>query len=173
MKLDNRWMMTIVTVVILAGVAASLAMAPPNQGSVAGPVGHPGGRVRGPFVGQFYGRRQGPIVGGGFMILKPAASALGMTPQALVTALRSGQTISSLAAAKGLTVTSLENTISTSIQSQLQALVTNGKLTQSRETQIYNRLEQNITSGNWITQLQNATKGGHRQQPFGRPGTRL
>jgi hypothetical protein len=107
------------------------------------------------------------------MILKPAASALGMTPQALITALQSGQTISSLAAAKGLTVASLESTISTSIQSQLQALVTNGKLTQGQETQMYNRLEQSITSGNWITQLQNAGKGGHRQQSVGQPTTQL
>jgi hypothetical protein len=140
---------------------------------VAGPVGHLGGRVKGPFVGRFYGRQHGPIVGGGFMILKPAASALGMTPQALITALQSGQTISSLAAAKGLTVASLESTISTSIQSQLQALVTNGKLTQGQETQMYNRLEQSITSGNWITQLQNAGKGGHRQQSVGQPTTQL
>jgi methionine-rich copper-binding protein CopC len=107
------------------------------------------------------------MVGGGFMVLKPAASALGMTPQALITALESGQTISNLAAAKGLTVASLESTISTSIQSQLQALVTNGKLTQSQETRMYTRLEQNITSGKWIAQLQNVGKDGHRHQSAG------
>jgi hypothetical protein len=173
MKLDNKWLMVIVTVVILAGAVAIVAMAPQNQGSVAGSVNHLGARVKGPLVGRIYGRRRGSIVGGGFAVLKPAASALGMTPQALITALKSGQTISSLAAAKGLTVASLESTISTSIQSQLQALVTNGKLTQSRETQMYNKLEQSITSGNWITQLQNAGKGGHRQQSVGQPTTQL
>lgn len=43
---------------------------------------------------------------------EPAASALGMTPQALIIALKSAQTISSLAAAKGLTVASLESILS-------------------------------------------------------------
>ncbi len=138
---------------INSGQSFFMGMGPFNRGSVSGSVyGTRGFRMGG---------------GGGFMILKPAASALGMTPQALITALKSGQTISSLAAAKSLTVASLESTISASIQSQLQTQVANGKLTQSQETQIYNKLEQNISSGNWITQLQNAGKGGHHRQAGG------
>ena len=100
------------------------------------------------------GNRKG---GGAFMTLKPLATALGMTPQAVISALRGGQTVAALASAKGTTVGTLQSAILSSVTSQLSQAVTNGKLTQAQESQIL----QNINSGNWVTQLQNI--GQHQQ----------
>jgi hypothetical protein len=114
------------------------------------------------FLGGFGGNRKGGMGnrtgGGSFMTMKPLATALGLTPKVLMSDLRSGQTISALASTKGTTVTALQSTILTSVQTQLAQSVTNGKLTQAQENQIL----QNITSGNWVTQLQNM---GQHQPP--------
>jgi ribosomal protein S13 len=126
----------------------------------------------GSVAGSVYGHRRPRGAMGGFMIMKPLASALGMTSQNLMSSLRSGQTISDLASAKNLTVAQLESTILTSIQTQLQQAVTNGKMTQAQETQIYSKLQQNINSGAWITQLQNrCQKHGHQQSGSSTPQT--
>jgi hypothetical protein len=90
------------------------------------------------------------------MTLKPLATTLGMTPQAVISALRGGQTVAALASTKGTTVAALQSAILSSVTSQLSQSVTNGKLTQAQESQIL----QNINSGNWVTQLQNS--GQHR-----------
>jgi hypothetical protein len=95
--------------------------------------------------------------GGAFMTLKPLATTLGMTPQAVISALRGGQTVAALASTKGTTVAALQSAILSSVTSQLSQSVTNGKLTQAQESQIL----QNINSGNWVTQLQNI--GQHQQ----------
>lgn len=118
--------------------------------------------------GNVYGQR-GPWNRGrmgGFMVLKPLAGALGMTPKALMAALRSGQTIAALATTKGTTVAALQSTILNSIQSQLTSAVQSGKMTQTQETTIYNKLQQNISSGNWVTQLQKMSQP-RPQQPSG------
>jgi 3-hydroxyacyl-CoA dehydrogenase len=94
---------------------------------------------------------------GAFMTLKPLATTLGMTPQAVISALRGGQTVAALASTKGTTVAALQSAILSSVTSQLSQSVTNGKLTQAQESQIL----QNINSGNWVTQLQNI--GQHQQ----------
>jgi hypothetical protein len=113
------------------------------------------------FLG-FGGNRKGGMGnrkrGGAFMTMKPLATALGLTPKVLMSDLRSGQTISALATAQGTSVQALQSTILTSVQTQLAQAVTNGKMTQTQENQIL----QNISSGNWITQLQNM---GQHQHP--------
>jgi hypothetical protein len=96
--------------------------------------------------------------GGAFMTLKPLSTALGMTPKDLISALRGGQTVTTLASTKGTTVAALQSAILSSVQSRLSKAVTNGKLTQDQENQIL----QNISSGNWVTQIQ---KIGQHQQP--------
>jgi 3-hydroxyacyl-CoA dehydrogenase len=106
------------------------------------------------------GNRNG---GGTFMVMKPLATALNMTPQALMSDLRSGQTISALASTQGTTVAALQSAILSSVQTQLAQAVTNGKLTQTQENQIL----QNINSGNWVTQLQNI--GQHQQSATSQP----
>ncbi len=133
-----------------------------NSGKPFGFMGMGFGRP-GSVAGSVYGKRRprGPM--GGFMLMKPLASALGVSPQTLMSDLRSGQTISSLLP-QGTTITQLEATILASIQSQLNQAVTNGKMTQTQETNIYSKMQQNIESGNWITQLQNMSQWhGHHQ----------
>ena len=119
---------------------------------------------QGSVAGSVYGKR-GPGRGftGGFMIMKPLASALGLNPKDLMSDLRSGKTISGLLP-QGTSMQQLESTILASIQSQLNQAVSNGKMTSGRESQIYSKLEQNINSGAWITQLQNmCQRRGHKQ----------
>jgi hypothetical protein len=108
---------------------------------------------------------------GGFMIMKPLASALGMNPKDVMSALRSGQTISDLASSKNLTVTQIESTVLASVKSQLDKSVQSGKLTQDQENQTYNKLEQNINSGDWITQLQKVCQNAPNQKPGGQQAT--
>jgi hypothetical protein len=126
-----------------------LGMGCGQQGSVAGAVYG----KRGPGMD----RNRGAM--GGFMILKPLASALGLTQPVLMSDLRGGQTISALAMANGTTVTALPGVILGSIQSQLASAVSSGKMTSAQETQIYTKLQQFMSSPNWDTQLQ---KIGHK-----------
>jgi guanyl-specific ribonuclease Sa len=119
-------------------------------------------------AGRVYGKHDPGM--GNFMIIKPLASALGITSKVLMADLHSGQTIAALAAAKGTTVAELQSTILGSIQTQLTSAVSSGKMTQTQETQIYNKLETSINSGDWITQLQKMCQGGF-QQPGGQPVT--
>lgn len=93
---------------------------------------------------------------GGF--LKPLADILGMTPQDVKSALKSGKTVADLAAAKGMTVTQLQDQMLTNLKNRLDKAVKDGKLTQSIADQIYSRKEQNIKSGDWIKQLEKCCK---------------
>jgi hypothetical protein len=99
-----------------------------------------------------YGR--GPGFGGP-MLLKPLADALGMDAKDVISNLQSGQTLSDLATAKGTTVDQLGSTVLSSIKSQMDKAVSDGKMTSDQETQTYSKIEQSISSGDWITQLQN------------------
>jgi hypothetical protein len=104
-------------------------------------------------------RQGGSRMGGGaFMTLKPLSTALGMAPKDVISALRGGQTVATLASTKGTTVAALQSAVLSSVQTQLTQAVTNGKLTQAQENQIL----QGINSGAWITQIQNI---GQHQQP--------
>jgi hypothetical protein len=85
-----------------------------------------------------------------------------MTPQAVISALRGGQTVADLASANNTTVAALQSAILSSVTTQLSQAVTNGKLTQAQENQIL----QNINSGNWVTQIQNI---GQHQHPASQP----
>ena len=89
-------------------------------------------------------------------LMKSLAKALGTTPKAVASALRSGTTVSALATAQNLTVAQVQSTMLTNIDNQLSKAVQNGKMTQNRENAISARLQQNISSGNWITWLQKA-----------------
>jgi hypothetical protein len=120
---------------------------------------------RGSVAGSVYGKRGFGM--GGFMVLKPLASALNLTPQTLMSDLRSGQTINTLATAAGTTPAALGTSILSSIQSQFTNAVSSGKMTQAQETSAYSKLEQSINSGAWITQLQKMCQGGGFHQKSG------
>ncbi len=116
-------------------------MGPGRSGSVAGSV-YSDGRQ---------GFRAG---GGGFIALKPLADALGIDSKDLISDLKSGKTVSDLAAVKNLTVEQLQSEILTSVKAQLDQSVSGGKMTADQENQIYSKLEQSISSGDWIAQIQ-------------------
>jgi len=100
------------------------------------------------------GGKHGP--GGGLKAtLKPLADALGMVPQDVVSALHSGKKISDLAASKGMTVDQVQGKMLAAVKTRLDQAVKGGKLTQTKADQAYSKFQQNITSGNWINQLQN------------------
>jgi hypothetical protein len=142
-----------------------------NKGMPFGFMGM-GSRNNQSVAGAVYGKQHGSRMGGSRgLILKPLASALGMNAKDLMSALRSGQTISALATAKGTTVAALQSTILSSIQSQLTSAVQSGKMTQAQETKIYNKLQQSISSGNWVTQLQKIRQPRNHQQSGGQQAT--
>ena len=107
----------------------------------------------------FFGMKMGGGkngAGGGFKVtLKPFADALGMAPQDVISALRSGKKISDLAASKRMTVGEVQDKMLAAVKARLDRAVKSGKLTQTQASQAYSKLQQNITSGNWINQLQN------------------
>ena len=85
-----------------------------------------------------------------FIVMRPLATALGMSQEDVAGALSKGQTVSSLAAIRGSTVAAIHSAILSSVTSQLPQAVSNGKITQNQATKIL----QSISSGAWIVQIQ-------------------
>jgi hypothetical protein len=127
----------------------------------------------------FFGMGMGPGkkgAAGRMLPLKSLADTLGMTPQDLLSALRSGKTVADLATSKGMTMAQVQDKVLAAVKAQLDQAVSQGKLTQDQEQQIMTRMQQSITSGNWINQLQKGCIARGKQQPGGQgqqaaPGT--
>jgi ribosomal protein S20 len=122
-----------------------------------------------PFFGMKMGGGKNGAGGGFRACLKPFSDALGMAPREVISALRSGKKVSDLAAAKRMTVGQVQEKMLAAAKARLDQAVKSGKLTQIQANQTYSRLQQNITSGNWINQLQNACqelpdRNPHQQQ---------
>jgi plasmid maintenance system antidote protein VapI len=88
-----------------------------------------------------------------FMLKIGLANALEMVPKDVASALRSGRTISDLAAGRNMTVAQVQATMLTNIKNRLDRAVQNGKLTQDQETRICGRIQLGIDSGNWVNSL--------------------
>jgi ribosomal protein S20 len=112
-----------------------------------------------PFFGMKIGGGKNGAGGGFKVTLKPLADVLGMAPQDVISALRSGKKVSDLAASKGMTVAQVQDKMLAAIKTRLDQAVKSGKLTQTQASQAYSKLQQNITSGSWINQLQNCCQG--------------
>jgi hypothetical protein len=95
-------------------------------------------------------RKRLPGSTGIFIVMRPLSNALGMPQDEIVSALSKGQTIASLASARGTTVTAIQNAVLNSVQRQLTDTVSKGRLTQNQASQVL----QSISSGAWIAQLQ-------------------
>jgi ribosomal protein S20 len=108
-----------------------------------------------PFFGMKMGGGKNGAGGGFKATLKPFADALGMAPQDVISALRSGKKVSDLTASKRMTVGEVQDKMLAAVKARLDRAVKSGKLTQTQSSQAYSKLQQNITSGNWIKQLQN------------------
>ena len=98
--------------------------------------------------------RRGPSFGGGFGFgfgpaglmgsINDVATYLGVTPAALLSDLRSGQSLADVAKAQSKTTAGLESTITTSVTKQLDAAVTANKLSKDQETKLLAGLAKNL-----------------------------
>ncbi len=71
------------------------------------------------------------------------AQGLKLTPEQLAAQLKSGQTLSAIATAQGLSTVQLQNLIATSLQNSLQPAVSSGDLTQKQVTTLVKRWQKN------------------------------
>ena len=73
--------------------------------------------------------------------LNDAAKALGMSQADLMTALRNGQTLSQIAASKGMDEKQFRTAFTAAVKGDLDTQVQNGKLTQAQEDAILGKLQ--------------------------------
>jgi hypothetical protein len=109
-----------------------------GSGGPGGMFGHPG--KGGPGFRRGAPRAPGAFGGfGGFGLMagiKDVTTYLGLTPQALMTQLRSGKTLADIATAQGKTADGLKAAITSAVTTQLDAAVTAGKLSKDQETKV-------------------------------------
>jgi len=117
----------------------------------------------GPRFGPGFGER-GPR--GGVRVKDAAATVLGMTVDDLMTALKDGKSLADVAAAQGISVEKLTADLLTQVKTQLDGLVSDGKLTQEQADNIYTQTESNID------QVVSDTSGFNFGHGFGERGPR-
>ncbi|SDW19173.1 hypothetical protein SAMN04489725_1035 [Alicyclobacillus hesperidum] len=92
-------------------------------------------------------------------LISTAAQDLNLSTSVLESDLKAGKTLADVASAQDVTVSTLVSDLETTIQSDLNAAVSQGKLTASQETNIQSHLD------SWITNWVNGTfpQGAHIQ----------
>jgi hypothetical protein len=100
--------------------------------------------AEGDFLFPFMGK--GPSWHGGAAIPQAAAQVLGMTEDEVMQELRDGSSLAEVAEAKGMSAEDFKAALLTQVRSQLDAQVTDGKLTQEQADQEYQRIQDNIDS---------------------------
>lgn len=73
------------------------------------------------------------------------AQGLHLTPDTLTTDLNSGETLSQVAAAQGISAAQLQTIVANAIQSGLQPVVASGSLTQKQVDRLVQRMQKNPT----------------------------
>jgi polyhydroxyalkanoate synthesis regulator phasin len=86
----------------------------------------------------------GPMQPGGVRVMDAAATVLGMTVNDLMTELKAGKSLVDVAAAKGINQEKLTADLLAQVKTQLDGLVSEGKLTQEQADNIYTQTESNI-----------------------------
>ena len=129
----------VVLFLIVLGVGAFLllpSITSANQGNATTPS---------PTVAATATRTLGPIAQAlrtnRMTIKSQIAQALKLTPKQLTTQLKSGETLSAIATAQGISATQLQTIISDAVTSNMQAEVNNGTLTQKQVDAIIKRFE--------------------------------
>ncbi|WAH36545.1 hypothetical protein [Alicyclobacillus dauci] len=89
-------------------------------------------------------------------LLPAVAKALGVTPQTLMSDLKSGQTISDVAQSKGVSQSTLVSQLKSDLQNRLDKLVGSGKLTAAKEQTILSNFDNHI--GQVLTHKFNQSK---------------
>jgi hypothetical protein len=94
-----------------------------------------------PQFGPRFGER-GPL--GGVQLTNAAAAALGMSVDDLTAQLKDGKSLVDVAAAQGISQEKLTTDLLAQVKSQLDGLVSGGKLTQAQADNMYSQTESNI-----------------------------
>lgn len=94
--------------------------------------------------------------------IQAVATKLGITPQALVTEVRSGKSLAQVAQAHNVTRDELKATMRAALKADLDKAVAAGKLTQAREDEMLAKFDQHVDK------LIDHQRGSHR--PAGTPG---
>jgi len=81
---------------------------------------------------------------GGVQVMDAAATVLGMSVDDLMTELKDGKSLADVAEAKGISVEKLTTDLLAQVKTQLDGLVSDGKLTQEQADNIYTQTESNI-----------------------------
>jgi polyhydroxyalkanoate synthesis regulator phasin len=102
---------------------------------------------------------------GGVRVMDAAGTVLGMNVSDLMTELKDGKSLADVATAKGISQEKLTADLLAQVKTQLDGLVSDGKLTQEQADNIYTQTESNIDQ---IVSGQSGFFGGGR--PHGAPG---
>ena len=106
-------------------------------------------------------RPQVSVAVNGYMLVSPLAKALKMKPADLITALRSGQSVAALVAGQGMTVAAVQSDLLSLLNSQRNNGAVSSQTAKAGQSQFYDQLQQSISSGAWIGQLQQLQLPGH------------
>jgi len=102
-------------------------------------------KERGFEVGPMFGARGGMRFGfGGFDLMESAASSLGISTDDLMTQLKDGKSLADVAEAQGVSVDTLKADLLAQVKTNLDTLVSDGKITQSQADEMYSRTESHI-----------------------------
>ena len=101
---------------------------------------------------------------GGAHLMESAATVLGISADDLMTQLRDGKSLADVAGAQGIGVDKLKTDLLAQVKTELDTLVSDGKITQSQADEMYSRTESNIDT------IINATGPFRGGCPPGGPG---
>ena len=99
-------------------------------------------KERGFELAPMFGPRGGRV--GGAHLMESAATALGISADDLMTQLRDGKSLADVAEAQGISVDKLKTDLLSQVKTELDTLVSDGKITQSQADEMYSRTESNI-----------------------------
>ena len=89
----------------------------------------------------------GPLRGDAATILDAAAKALKLDTQTLLSSLRQGQDLKTIAQKQGVAYSTVTSAITSAVKTQLDVLVAKGTITATQETAILDRLNQQLANG--------------------------
>ncbi len=119
-------------------------------------------KARGFELAPMFAPRGGRV--GGAHLMESAATVLGISADDLMTQLRDGKSLADVAGAQGISVDKLKTDLLAQVKTELDTLVSDGKITQSQADDVYSRTESNIDT------IINATGPFRGGCPPGGPG---
>ena len=99
---------------------------------------------RGFDLAPMFGPRGGRFPLGGVHLMESATTVLGISVDDLMTQLKDGKSLADVAEAQGVSVETLKTGLLAQVKTELDTLVSDGKITQSQADNIYSRTESNI-----------------------------